>query len=131
MTYLIMYFLDLSSYWILTSYFYTVSNKHTIKIIRSIIFHFIPALYYILISQFIVCGPYISSGSSFLGSSLVAQLVKNLHVMWETLVQSLAWEGPLKKGVPTHSSILAWRIPWAEKPGGLQSMGSQSVAHTA
>ena len=41
-------------------------------------------------------------------------------------VQSLGWEGPLEQGMATHSSILAWRIPWAEEPGGLQSMGSQS-----
>ena len=45
-------------------------------------------------------------------ASLVAQLVKNLPAMWETWVQSLAWEDPLEKGKATHSSILAWRIPW-------------------
>ena len=45
-------------------------------------------------------------------ASLVAQLVKNLPAMWETLVQSLGWEDPLEKGKATHSSILAWRIPW-------------------
>ena len=44
-------------------------------------------------------------------------------------VQSLGWEGPLEKGRATHSSILAWRIPWTEEPGGLQSMGSQRVRH--
>ena len=52
-------------------------------------------------------------------ASLVAQLVKNLPVMWETLVQSLRRENPLEKGKATHSSILAWRIPWTEEPGGL------------
>ena len=62
-------------------------------------------------------------------ASLVAQLVKNLPAMWETLVQSLGWEDPLEKEMATPSSILAWRIPWAEKPGGLQSMGSQRIRH--
>ena len=57
---------------------------------------------------------------------LIAQLVKNLPAMWETCVQSLGWEDPLKKGKATRSSILTWRIPWTEKPGGLQSMGLQS-----
>ena len=53
--------------------------------------------------------------------SLVAQMVKDLSAMLENWVQSLGQEDPLEKGVATHSSILAWRIPWAEKPGGLQS----------
>ena len=57
-------------------------------------------------------------------ASLVAQLVKNLPAMWETWVQSLGWEDPLEKGKATHSSILAWRIPWT-----IQSMGSQRVRH--
>ena len=59
--------------------------------------------------------------------NLMAQMVKNLPAMWETWVQSLVWEDPLGKGMATHSSILAWRIPWTEEPGGLQSMGSQRV----
>ena len=54
-----------------------------------------------------------------------AQLVKNLSSMQETRVQYLAGEDPLEKEMATHSSILAWRIPWTEEPGGLQSMGSQ------
>ena len=62
-------------------------------------------------------------------TSLVFQMVKNLPTMWETWVQSLNREDPLEKEVATHSSILAWRIPWAEKPGGVQSMGSQRFAH--
>ena len=62
-------------------------------------------------------------------SSLVAQMVKNLPVIWKTRVQSLGWEDPLEKGMTTHSSILAWRIPWAEEPGRLQSMGLQRVGH--
>ena len=56
-------------------------------------------------------------------------MVKNLPVMRETWVRSLGWEDPLEKGMATHSSILAWRIPWSEKPGRLQSMGSQRVGH--
>ena len=59
--------------------------------------------------------------------SLVVQTVKNLPSMWETWVRSLGWEDPLEEGMETQSSILAWRIPWTEEPGGLQSMGSQQV----
>ena len=62
--------------------------------------------------------------------SLVAQMVKNLPAMLENWIQSLGREDPLEKGVATHSSILAWRIPWAEKPGGLQSMGSKELDTT-
>ena len=54
-----------------------------------------------------------------------AQSVKNLPAMQETWIQSLGEEDPLEKGMATHSSILAWTIPWTEEPGGLQSMGSQ------
>ena len=54
-------------------------------------------------------------------------MVKNLPAMCETQVPSLSWEDPLEKGMATHSSILAWKIPWAEESGGLQSMGSQKV----
>ena len=61
------------------------------------------------------------------GLPLVAQTVKNLPSLQETWVRSLNWEDPLEKGMATHSSILAWRIPWTEKPGGLQSMGLQRV----
>ena len=56
-------------------------------------------------------------------ASLVAQMVKNLPAMWETQVQSLVGEDPLEEGVATHSSILKWRVPWTEEPGGIQSMG--------
>ena len=60
---------------------------------------------------------------------MVAQMVKNLPTIQETRVRSLGWEDPLEKGKATHSSILAWRIPWTEEPGGLQSVGSQRVGH--
>ena len=57
----------------------------------------------------------------------VVQIVKNLPVMLETHIQFLGQKGLLEKGMATHYSILAWRIPWTEKPGGLQSMGLQRV----
>ena len=61
--------------------------------------------------------------------SLVAQMVKNLPAVGETQVPSLGWEDPLEKEMAPHSSILTWRIPWMEEPGGLQSKGSQRVRH--
>ena len=61
--------------------------------------------------------------------SLVAQTVKRLPTMRETRVRSLGWQDLLEKEMATHSSILAWRIPWTEEPGGLQSMESQRVGH--
>ena len=66
---------------------------------------------------------------SNIGASLVAQTVKNWSAMQETWVQSLSQEDPLEKGMATHSRILAWRIPWIEKPGGLKSMESQRNRH--
>ena len=59
----------------------------------------------------------------------MAQTVKNLPAMWETQVQSLGQGDPLEKETATHSNILAWRIPWTEEPGRLQSMGSKRVGH--
>ena len=59
----------------------------------------------------------------------MAQMVKKLPAIWETWVQSLGQEDPLEKGMATHSSTLAWGIPWAEEPGRLQSMGLQRVGH--
>ena len=67
-----------------------------------------------------------SSHGVFTGASLVAQTVKKLPALWETQVRSLGREYPLEKEMATHSSILAWEIPWIEEPGGLQPMGSQS-----
>ena len=63
------------------------------------------------------------------GAPLVAQTVKNLPTMQQTQVPSLGREDPPEKGMTTHSSILAWRIPPTEEPGGLQSMGSQRIRH--
>ena len=65
----------------------------------------------------------------FLGDFPVAQTVNNLPATQKTRVRSLGWEDPLKKKMTTHSSILAWRIPWTQEPGGLQSMGLQRVRH--
>ena len=80
-----------------------------------------------------VCGPpnplllWHSSGRD--RASLVVWTVKCLPTMWESRVQSLGLEDPLEKEMATHSSIHAWKIPWTEEPGGLQSMGSQRVGH--
>ena len=63
-------------------------------------------------------------------ASLVVQMVKNLSAVQETWVPSLGWEDLLEQGMTTHASILAWRIPWTENPGGLQSMGLQRVGTT-
>ena len=65
----------------------------------------------------------------FNGASLVTQKVKHLLAMKENWVQSLGWKDPLEKGMATHSSIFAWKIPWMEEPGRLQSTGSQRVGH--
>ena len=62
-------------------------------------------------------------------TSLVAQMAKHLPTMQETRVRSLGWEDPLEKEMATHSSILAWKIPWTEEHGRLQSTGSQRVGH--
>ena len=67
--------------------------------------------------------------SLLLGASLVAHSVKSLSEMRETQIQSLGQEDPLEKEMATYSNILAWKIPWMEEPGGLQSMGLQRVGH--
>ena len=66
---------------------------------------------------------------SSLHGTLVAQMVKNLPAMKETWVRSAGREDPLEEGMATHSSILAWRVPWTEEPGGLQSMESKRAGH--
>ena len=63
------------------------------------------------------------------GLPWVAQLVKNPPAMQETPVPFLGWEDPLEKEMATHSRVLAWKIPWTEEPGGLESMESQRVGH--
>ena len=68
-------------------------------------------------------------GHKELWASLVAQRLKHLPAMRDTWVRSLGWEDPLEKEMATHSSILAWIIPWTEELGGLQSTGSQRVGH--
>ena len=62
-------------------------------------------------------------------ASLVAQMVKNLPAMRKTWVRSLGWEDPVEEGMVTHSSVLAWRFPWTEEPGGLQFTGLQRAGH--
>ena len=71
------------------------------------------------------CGV-LTTALEYFRTSLVAQLIKNLPAMQKTWVQSLSWEDPLEEGMATHSSILAWKIPWTEEPGSLQSVESQS-----
>ena len=73
--------------------------------------------------------PYIILSYTYLWPSLVAQMVKRLPTMWETWVRSLGREDPLEKVMATHSSILAWKIPWMEELGWLLSMGLQRVGH--
>ena len=99
-----------------------------------IIFHnivLLSAVFYVLYILFkiiyvdIIFYIYIYYIDKYITTFLVAQTVKNLPAVWETSVRSLGWEDPLEKGVATHCSILAWRIPSTEKPGRLQSMGSQ------
>ena len=62
-------------------------------------------------------------------ASVVPQIIKNLPAMRETQVSYLGWEEPLKEGMATHCSILAWKIPWTEEPDGLQSTGLQGIGH--
>ena len=62
-------------------------------------------------------------------TSLVAQMIKRLSTMWETWVPSLGWEDPLEEEMAIHSSTIAWKIPWTEEPGSLQSTESQRVGH--
>ena len=87
-------------------------------------FHF-PGIYFNLCMCACVC----VYCSCYKGASLVALTVKILPLMQKTWVQSLGQEVLLEKEMATHSSILAWRIPWTEEPGGLQSIGSQRVRH--
>ena len=71
----------------------------------------------------------LTSRYTYSWASLVVQMVKNLPAMQETQIKSLGQEDPLEKEKATQSSILAWRIPWTEEPGRLQSMGSQRIRH--
>ena len=75
------------------------------------------------------CPLFLENLIPFCQASLVAQMVKNLHAIQETRVQSQGQEDPVEEGMETHFSILVWRIPWTEEPGRIQSMGSQRVGH--
>ena len=81
----------------------------------------------------LITGPLVKRKAVFInmqcGASLVAQLVKNPPAVRETWVRSLGWEDPLEKEMATHTSVLAWRIPWTEEPGGLQALELQRVRH--
>ena len=72
---------------------------------------------------------YLYDSLCFLRASLMAQRVKRLPEVWKTKVQSMDQEDPMEKEMATHSSTLAWKIPWTEQPGRLQSTGSQRVGH--
>ena len=95
----------------------------------------IPGSYAILFctaSDFTAITSHINSWALFslcVWASLVAQMVKCLPAVWETWVRSPGWEDPLEKEIATHSSTLAWKIPWMEEPSRLQSMGSQRIRH--
>ena len=86
-------------------------------------------LFYIWLMYTFPCYSFSCSTLSFPYASLVAQTVKRLPAMRETWVWSLSQEDPLEKEMATHPSTLAWKIPWTEEPGRLQSMGSQRVGH--
>ena len=76
-----------------------------------------------------ICGLNDNESKEYLEAPLVVQRLKRLPGMWESRVPSLGREDPLEKEMETHFSILAWKIPWTEEPGRLQSMGSQRVGH--
>ena len=92
-------------------------SKHTLTIWSSNL-----ALWHVLKWADFLGGPEVRT-------TLVAQIVKHLPTMWETWVQSLGWKDFLEKEMATHSSILAWKTPWTEETGRLQSMGLQRVGH--
>ena len=71
----------------------------------------------------------LNSARNSVNTSLVAQTVKRLSIMRETWVRSLGWEDPLEKEMASHSRTMAWKMPWMEEPGRLQSMGLQRVGH--
>ena len=71
----------------------------------------------------------LNSARNSVNTSLVAQTVKRLSIMRETWVRSLGWEDPLEKEMASHSRTIAWKMPWMEEPGRLQSMGLQRVGH--
>ena len=71
----------------------------------------------------------LNSARNSVKTSLVAQTVKRLSIMRETWVRSLGWEDPLEKEMASHSRTIAWKMPWTEEPGRLQSMGLQRVGH--
>ena len=93
------------------------------------VFAHISVAFFIAFPQSEVATYFLRLGPPRLGAFLMAEMVKNLPAMQQTWVWSLGWEDPLEKGMAPDSSILAWRIPWTEEPGRLQSMGSQRAIH--
>ena len=86
-------------------------------------------LYHSLLHRPLLSSVYSFTLCKFFWASLVVQMVQNLSAMQEAQPPSLGWEDPLEKGMAIHYSILTWRIPWTEEPGGLQSMGSHRVVY--
>ena len=97
----------------------------TLPLFFSLLLHLSSHFFFLFLCLLLAPYPF----GSFCLASLVDQVVKNLTAMWEIWVESLGWEDPLEEGMATHASLLAWRIPWTEEPGGLQSIGLQRVRH--
>ena len=104
---------------------YTLVYSAFLLIFIKIIFHIIKPF----INAILMVAKHSTALSTINLASWVVEMIKNLPEVQETWVQSLDWEDPLEKGMATHSSTLAWRIPWTEESGGLQSMGWQRVRH--
>ena len=97
--------------------------------LKNFIPYIIKRLVYLSIFIYLCYKVYLNTCMQYIKTSLVAQMVKRLSTMRETRVRSLGWEDPLEKEMAIHSSTIAWKIPWTEEPGRLQSMGSQRVRH--
>ena len=108
-------------------YIYTYTHIHIYKYICPCLFKLSTPTKLSNDKRTLFCG---SSKCFFCGTSLVAQMVKRLSTMQETRVWALGWEDPLEKEMAIHSSTIAWKIPWTEEPGRLESMGSQRVKHS-
>ena len=125
-----MHYLDSYAWWCISNwrstYIYTYTHIHIYKYICPCLFKLSTPTKLSNDKRTLFCG---SSKCFFCGTSLVAQMVKRLSTMQETRVWALGWEDPLEKEMAIHSSTIAWKIPWTEEPGRLESMGSQRVRH--
>ena len=106
-----------------------IFSSFSLSAIRVVSFMCLRLLIFLLAILIPACAPSSPGFLRMYSASLVAQRLKCLPAMWATWVRSLGWKDPLKKEMATHSSILAWKIPWTEEPDGLQSMGLQRVRH--